>query len=340
MDEDRLSELMSHFPSRRIAVVGDFFLDKYLEFDPSLAEVSLETGKTANQVVNICHSPGAAGNVASNLSALGAGYIADIGFTGDNGEGYELRQDLSALGCDMSRLLYSQDRYTPTYIKPRNILIPGLRGEEPRYDIKNREPLPYDIEKSIIEFLRSLVDSVDAMIVIDQADEANCGVITDGVRDAIIELAKGHSDVVFWADSRRRAGLFRNVILKPNQFEAVHAAFPEFDGDISDEIVVKAGMSLAEVNNAPVFLTRSEKGMMVFYGNDYEIIPGFSVDVDIDPTGAGDSVTAAAVLALASGASYKEAAIIANLAGSIVVRKLGVTGTASPEELMQAFRNG
>ncbi|HET6325513.1 MAG TPA: carbohydrate kinase, partial [Planctomycetaceae bacterium] len=72
MKRDRLEELLARFASRRVAVMGDFFLDKYLEVDPKLAETSVETGKTANQVVEIRTSPGAAGTVVNNLAALGA----------------------------------------------------------------------------------------------------------------------------------------------------------------------------------------------------------------------------------------------------------------------------
>ena len=73
MDAERLQDLLLRFPKCRIAVLGDFFLDKYLDVDPALAEVSLETGKTAHQVVSIRCSPGAAGTVVNNLAALGAG---------------------------------------------------------------------------------------------------------------------------------------------------------------------------------------------------------------------------------------------------------------------------
>ena len=86
----RLEELVSEFWRARIAVLGDFFLDKYLEVDPSLAERSLETGKRAHQVVAVRHSPGAAGTVVSNLAALGAGRLHAVGIVGDDGEAADL----------------------------------------------------------------------------------------------------------------------------------------------------------------------------------------------------------------------------------------------------------
>ena len=72
LSQDRLAELLARFSECRVAVVGDFFLDKYLEIDPALDESSLETGKTAYQVASIRKNPGAAGTVVCNLAALGA----------------------------------------------------------------------------------------------------------------------------------------------------------------------------------------------------------------------------------------------------------------------------
>ena len=85
-----IERMLTEIPNRKIAVIGDFFLDNYLIIDPSLAEISLETGKTANQVVQIQHSPGAAGSVTSNLSTIGVGQIFAIGAIGEDGAGYDL----------------------------------------------------------------------------------------------------------------------------------------------------------------------------------------------------------------------------------------------------------
>ena len=83
----RLCALVAAFPALRIGVVGDFFLDSYLECDPALDEKSLETGKTCYQVIGYRRQPGAAGNVAANLRALGVGAVEAVGYCGDDGEG-------------------------------------------------------------------------------------------------------------------------------------------------------------------------------------------------------------------------------------------------------------
>lgn len=94
MSPSRLTELVAGFSKARIAVVGDFFLDKYLDVNPALGEPSVETGKVAHQVVGVRCSPGAAGTVVCNLQALGAGKLHAVGFSGDDGEGFDLRKAL------------------------------------------------------------------------------------------------------------------------------------------------------------------------------------------------------------------------------------------------------
>src|SRR5262245_21577042 len=133
MNADRLRELLDAFPARRIAVLGDFFLDKYLDVDPSLAEVSIETGKTAHQVVAVRCSPGAAGTVVNNLVSLKAGVVHTLGAIGDDGEGYSLRQELQRRGCRTEGLVVSDRLMTPTYLKPRDATNPDLSGEHCRY---------------------------------------------------------------------------------------------------------------------------------------------------------------------------------------------------------------
>src|SRR5215204_681005 len=94
MNETLLESILARLPSLTIGVVGDLFLDRYLDIDARLTEPSLETGLDAYQVVRVRSSPGAAGTVISNLAALGVGQIIPITVLGDDGEGYELRQAL------------------------------------------------------------------------------------------------------------------------------------------------------------------------------------------------------------------------------------------------------
>ncbi len=334
MPPERLDELLAQFARLRIAVVGDFFLDKYLDVDPALAEYSIETGKTAHQVVGIRHSPGAAGTVVCNLAALGAGTIHAVGFTGDDGRAYELRQDLDGLGCSVEHLHCDPSRMTPTYLKPRDKGDASLAGEHSRYDTKNRTVTSNNLQQQIVNSLDTLLPSLDAVIAMDQVEEADCGVITARVRDALANRSKQHSHVFFWADSRLRIRLFQNVIIKPNQFEALGIENPPPGTEIDLPQLGDALQTLRKETGAPICATRGTNGMLVTDPQP-TLVPGFSVEGPIDPTGAGDSVTAGAVLALAAGARLDEAALIGNLVASITIQQLATTGTARPKELRE-----
>ena len=333
LQPERIEHLISHFPSRRIAVIGDFFLDKYLDVDPGIAELSLETEKTANQVVSVRHSPGAAGNVVKNLASLGTGSLHAVGLVGEDGEGYELFSDLRHLGCKTSLLLPSVQLMTPTYFKPRDKDIPGLKGEHERYDIKNRNPIPRTLGKQVIEALDSILNDLDGVIIADQVEEPGCGVITDMVREALSERAANHKGIIFLADSRSRIRTFRNIMVKPNQYEAasIQRTIPE--RMVASETLRKCARALYGDIKAPVFITCGERGIMVCSEGITEV-PAVRLVGELDTTGAGDSAAAGIVLALSSGATKVEAAIIGNLAASITAEQLDTTGTATPEELV------
>jgi bifunctional ADP-heptose synthase (sugar kinase/adenylyltransferase) len=337
MSPDRLAELIEKFPRLRIAVLGDFFLDKYLDVDPGLAEVSIETGKTAHQVVGIRHSPGAAGTVVCNLSALGAGVLCAIGFTGDDGQSYELRKDLRGIRCSTDHLHIDPLRLTPTYLKPRDKTDPSLAGEHPRYDTKNRTRTSRAIQQQLISSLDALLPELDAVIVADQVEEEDCGVVTGAIREALGERAGNNPAVIFWADSRRRIRRFRGMIIKPNQFEAAGRE-NRCGGDQVDlaELAAATERLRAEVG-APICVTRGHEGMLVS-DPEMTVVPGVRVEGPIDTTGAGDSATAGAVLALAAGGQLPEAALMGNLVASITIQQLATTGTAHPAQLLERLK--
>src|SRR5246127_4093061 len=92
-----VERILERIPRLSVGVVGDLFLDRYLDIDAALTEPSLETGLDAYQVVGVRPSPGAAGTVINNLVALGVREVLAVAVIGDDGEGYELRQALAAL---------------------------------------------------------------------------------------------------------------------------------------------------------------------------------------------------------------------------------------------------
>ena len=332
LSTSRLDELVDRFSVSRIAVLGDFFLDKYLDVDPRLAEASVETGKTAHQVVGVRCSPGAAGTVVRNLATLGARQLHAIGFTGGDGEGFDLRRELARLGCHTDHLHVVEERHTPTYLKPRDANLSSLSAEHSRYDTKNRSPCGKDIERLMVASLDVVIADVDAVIVLDQVEQADCGVVTRALRQALSERAGNSQKIVFWADSRRRIHDFPSLTIKPNQFEVVGIENPLPNDEVPVESLMEAARRLREKNKAPVVVTRGWRGMLVS-DPQWTLVPGVRVDGPIDPTGAGDSATAGAVLALCAGAELPEAALLGNLVASITIQQINTTGTAQPDQL-------
>jgi bifunctional ADP-heptose synthase (sugar kinase/adenylyltransferase) len=335
-DAARLEALSDRFGGVRVAVLGDYFLDTYLEVDPARAEPSLETGCVAHQVTGIRHSPGAAGTVVNNLVALGAKGVVAVGFTGEDGEGWELRKDLAALGCDLAYLQVASDRVTPTYLKPRDRMCPGLEGEHSRYDIKNHLPTSARIEQSLLMSLKAVLPRVDALIVMDQVREEGRGALTATLIGALAEHATRFPKTVFWADSRGRIRSYRNMMAKVNQFELIGEDNPAPGACVPDDVIDGETERLATLTGAPVFATLGGRGVRVS-GPESVTVPSVRVTGPVDPTGAGDSFTAGAVLALASGATRPEAALVGTLVASVTVRQLATTGTASPAELIPAL---
>ncbi len=329
----RLDELIGRFSDARIAVVGDFFLDKYLDCDPEIEERSVETGRAAHQVCNIRTSPGCAGVVASNLASLGVQTLYAIGIVGADGEGFDLRNRLNELGCNTDHLHTAADRMTPTYLKPRNLRDASLAGEHDRYDTKNRTETPAAYAERVIESVDAILPQVDALMIMDQVEERNQGSITDTVRKAICQQASNlKSKVIFWADSRRRICEYRHVMIKPNEFETLGRELWLPGETVELETLQPVVEQLRAEVKAPIFVTRGSLGMSVT-DPEWTLVPGVQVEGEIDATGAGDSASAGAVAALCAGATLAEAGLVANLVASLTIEQLATTGVARPEQL-------
>ena len=338
MTPERLDQILARFPDLSLAVVGDFFLDKYLVIDRGLSELSLETGQEAFQIVAIRHSPGAAGTVCNNLAALGVGELYAVGLTGEDGQGWELRQDLAARGVLLHYLRSVPEFFTPTYTKPMERRPDGSEVEMNRLDIKNRKPLSEAAEAQMRDCLREIAVRVQGVIVSDQVQEEGCGVVSASMRNTLSRMALDHPKMEILVDSRTRIGLFHNVMLKPNQHEAVHAATGEFKEQVTAQEALQAGQGLSAHASKPVFLTRGPEGITVCTPEAVTPVPGIKLEGPVDIVGAGDSANAGIMMALAAGASLAEAAVVGNLVASITVQQLGTTGTATPAQVRARFR--
>ncbi|MCE2861484.1 MAG: Bifunctional protein HldE [Verrucomicrobiota bacterium] len=340
MTPQRCREITARYASLRVVLLGDFCLDRYLEIDPAKPETSIETGLPVHNVVNVRAQPGGAGTILNNLSALGVGTILPVGFHGVDGEGFELaRAVASRRGVDATPLLETPQRRTFTYCKPL-VLEPGRPPRElSRLDTKNWTPTPPEVEDRIIAALQAAARTADAVIVLDQVDIAETGVVTRRVLEAVAGVATTRPELPIIADSRRGLGGFPAVIFKMNAAELATMSGLPVSSDLAT--VRDAAADLARRNGRPVFVTLAERGMMgALASGDTAWVPALPVRGPIDVVGAGDSVTANLITALAAGASLREALELASLAASIVLHQVGTTGAATPSDLAALASGG
>lgn len=332
LSEQLIENILGRLFYLNVGVVGDLFLDRYLDLDAALTEPSLETGLDAYQVVRVRSCPGAAGTVINNLSALGVARILPLAVLGDDGEGFELRQALAALrGVDQQHLFTTPERRTPTYTKPM-LSRPGETPRElNRFDIKNRTPLPTELEDKLLRSLDELWRQANVLVVLDQVSEVDCGVVTRRVRQRLAELAALEPHKFVLADSRERIGEFRQVCVKPNERECRQAL------GLADDAPLDVA-ELARRTGRPVFCTRGDAGILVVDPPQRHTVPAYSVSGPIDIVGAGDATSAGIVCARAAGASLTEAAAFGCLVASITIQQIGTTGTATPSHVQQRWR--
>ena len=333
MNAERFATITGQYPKLRIAVVGDFCLDRYLEIDPAKAETSNETGLPVYNVVNVRAQPGGAGTVLNNLVALGVGEIFPVGFIGDDGEGYELRRALAALpGVRLDYLLQTSARRTFTYCKPLIVQANQPPRELNRLDQKNWTPTPSEVVTQLSAHLQRVADRVDGMVVLGQEDDQATGVVTPALLETLGKVVKAKPQQMILADSRRSLRNFPRSIFKMNAAEL--SALTGMATNISLKAIGAAAVRLAQQNQRPVFVTLSERGILgATPDGQIEHLPALPLRGEIDIVGAGDSVSANLLAALLSGATLREALTLANAASSIVIHQLGTTGTANVAQL-------
>jgi rfaE bifunctional protein kinase chain/domain len=338
LSDARLDALLSQFGQFRVGLVGDLFLDRYLHLAP-VEEISIETGLEAYQIDRVVNSPGALGTVMNNLAALGVGKLAPLTVIGDDGHGYDLHKSLVGLPVDDRCILSVPARLTPTYTKPMRPMPDGSWRELNRLDLRTRASLSLETTQLVIGVLEKLIEHVDALVILDQINETDWGVVNSGVREGLRAIAAAHPKKLVYTDSRQHLSFFDFGVLKGNHHEILRAA-GDLDCDAPSpetqdwQRVCIAANSICQKTDSTLFCTVGPQGILVASPNIEPVhVPTAKVEGPIDIVGAGDSATAAIVLSLLAGASPEEAAEMANLTASITIGKLGTTGTASPGEL-------
>lgn len=328
----RLESLLAHFPNLTIGLVGDLFLDRYLDIEPGVKEMSIETNLEAYQIASVRNSPGALGTVINNLAALGVGRIVPVTVLGDDGQAYDLLKELRRLPVDDSYIIQDPQRLTPTYTKPLKQDAGGHWCELNRLDLRTRSPLSASTSEKLCRYLQEAFARCHGLIVLDQINETNWGVVNDELRRVLDELAATDREKLVFVDSRAHLGCFQSGVLKGNRAELLGAIESSKD---ESRTLEQAAQQLSRRTGQTVYATLGEAGILIAQSDGaLSRSPAQPVSGPIDIVGAGDSATSGIVASLLSGATDLEAAEVANLVAGITVQQLGTTGTATPEQIL------
>ena len=333
LSRERLEELLDKLGSVRVGVVGDACIDVYWDADMTRSRLARENPHYIMPVVEERISPGGGSNAAACVAALGVKDVPLLGVIGDDWRGRELSRVLPDYGVSPNYLVQSPERITTAYCKPVRRGICEVVYEDPHLYFENHVPLSEADEKAVLAKFDELIFQVDALIV---ADYLQFGVVTDTLRSVICRA--GAAGMPILVDSRDRIHCYHNVILKPNELEALQAiGSPISAREATVEQLRGAAVELALNQCSRVCMTLGERGAVWVEIGQAELVPTSPAPPPIDIVGAGDCFAAAFTTALAAGASGPEAAAIANLAAKVTVRKIGATGTATAAEILQQY---
>lgn len=274
---------------------------------------------------------GGGGNAINNIASLG-GIPLPVAVLGEDREAEELLGQLRDKGVDTTSILRVARYRTPTKVRVLGGMPHSSRQQIVRYDIEDQVELTPEEGLALRSRLTDRLAESDGMLVSDYG----YGAVTPSHAGI---LAEGRGEKALVLDSRYRLLDFSGVTAAtPNEEEAAAAASVELFGNSEEEKISRVGDVLRQKLAAEALLiTRGSQGMALFQSDrDPIFIPVFGSDQIADVTGAGDTVIATFTLALVAGASYVEAAMLANYAGGIVVLKMG-TATVSNQELRRAI---
>jgi len=315
-DSKDISEGIEKFSSCRILVVGDVIMDEFLW--GRVERISPEAPVPVVQVEKESLVLGGAGNVVNNILSLG-GQALLCGVIGNDAMGRELVHMLEKMNSPSHGLVVENRR--PTTIKTR---VVAHSQQVVRVDREESEPVTEASIERIITTVEEQTGSIDAIVVSDYGK----GVVTRSLMDGLRSLGQAGQPILAVDPTVRNVALYKDVtLITPNNYEAQQMSRIQIEDDQS---LRRAGAHLIEkLGRQTVLITQGDKGMTLIEGNgETTQIPTVARKV-FDVSGAGDTVIAAFTLAVASGLTPSEAALLSNLAAGIVVGEVGTAPVAA-----------
>jgi rfaE bifunctional protein kinase chain/domain len=324
-----LRTLIPRLSQGRVLVVGDLVIDEMIYGATHRISREAPVLILKHQKTNIIL--GAAGNAAHNVAKLNAKRTTVAGVSGKDYYCSLLLDALQQNNIDTSGLIQDESRPTSTKSRISGIANHSVTQQIVRIDRESCEPISGDVENKFLDTLTRLAPEFDALLLSDYG----LGVFTPAVIEHCQALRKKHG-LLMAVDSQQDLSVFQGAtVITPNQPEAEKNVGFDLDSPVA---VTQAGHNLLAKSNAEnILITRGESGMSLFERTGEGIletgIPVFNRSEVFDVTGAGDTVVGTLTLALTAGASMLEAAILGNLAASLVVRRFGAATTTQAELL-------
>lgn len=311
LTESRLTDLFHRMEGKRIAVLGDLMLDRYIW--GSVSRISPEAPVPVIDMENEQSRLGGAANVAKNIKSLGGEPLL-VGVIGADNSGKQLFEIIRESGFSPDGVVIDGNR--PTTVKTRVI---AHSQHVVRIDRELKSDVSHTIQERILDVLRANIDSLDGIIL----EDYNKGVVVEHLIRSVITLANEHGKIVTVDPKFNNFFEYKNVtVFKPNRKEAETVIGARMRDQ--DDIHKTGQLLLKKLHAKNVLLTLGENGMALFEADgSISHVPTFARTV-ADVSGAGDTVIATVTMALAGGATIREAATLANFAGGIVCGYVGI----------------
>jgi len=323
ISKKRALGIINHFSSSKVLVVGDIMVDQFIW--GKVSRISPEAPVPVVEVTSETLLFGGCANVLNNIFSIG-GKVAVTGIIGSDDMGRWVIRQFRKMGIDTKGIIIEQNR--PTIVKTR---VVAHHQQVVRFDRENKNPVDSDNIQIILEYIKAMRDELGAIIVSDY----NKGIITKKLIDGVRDVIAGRNIVLCVDPKQNDFSFYRGCdIITPNHHEAGRALGVDL---LNEEDILRGGRDLLEKYDfKAVLITRGEEGMTLFERNkDITSIPTVAKEI-FDVTGAGDTVIGVLALCVAAGASFREAAAMANHAAGIVVGKVG-TAAVSQDELKRVL---
>ncbi len=325
MSNRRAFAIIDHFPRSRVLVVGDVMADHFIW--GRVSRISPEAPVPVVEVKKDNFLLGGCANVLNNVFAMG-GQVHLAGVLGSDDTGRRLLAEFSGRGLDMDGIVVETGR--PTTLKTRIV----AHGQQVvRFDREDRKPVQAKSIRRILSYIESLRDELGALVISDYGK----GLVTRSLLEGIRKVIAGRPVFTCVDPKQWDFSMYQGFdIVTPNHHEAARAAGEEM---LNGQDHIRVGMKLLrQYDFKALLMTRGEEGMSLFEKDVRIRHTAFRTEARevFDVTGAGDTVIGVLALSLAAGASFREAAYLANHAAGIVVGKAG-TATVTREELKKVL---